>query len=31
MRASLFISAESVRLAKQGRIANKELAVEVCA
>lgn len=31
IRASLFISAESVKLAKQGRIQNRDLAVEVCA
>ena len=31
IRASLFISAETVKLAKQGRIQNKDLAIEVCA
>jgi len=31
LRASIFISNESVKLAKQGRIQNKDLAIEVCA
>lgn len=31
IRASLFISSESVKLAKHGRIQNKDLAIEVCA
>lgn len=31
VRASLFISAETVKLAKQGRVQNRDLAIEVCA
>ena len=31
IRASLFISPETVKLAKHGRIQNKDLAIEVCA
>lgn len=31
LRASLFLSSESVKLIKHGRIQNKDLAIEVCA
>lgn len=31
MRASIFISNESVKLAKHGKIQSKDLAIEVCA
>ena len=31
IRASIFISNESVKLAKHGKIQNKDLAIEVCA
>lgn len=31
IRASLFVSSETVKLAKHGRIQNKDLAIEVCA
>jgi hypothetical protein len=30
LRAALFISAESAKLVKHGRIQNKDLAIEVC-
>lgn len=31
VRAALFISSESSKLVKHGRIQNKDLAIEVCA
>ena len=31
IRASLYVSSETVELAKHGRIQNKDLAIEVCA